>query len=117
MPNPLPDVMPYPLRPDEFLTCCEGEMSGARSIRDGCIGAVVTGMVGIAGILLTIDWDAAEKQGRHPFLVTLILSTLTLSALAVGLVENKRMKQTKTKSSYSRVIQTIATYFRLPAPS
>jgi hypothetical protein len=63
---PQPNVMSYALRQDQFETLCDGEMSVSRSIRDACIGAIATGVTGLAGILLTIDWDLAEKQGRHP---------------------------------------------------
>jgi hypothetical protein len=107
----------FPLRRDQFLTFCDGEMSEARLVRDACMGAFATGLVGMAGILLTIDWNVAARQGRHPLLVTLILSTLTLAALVVGLVEHRRMKQMRTKSSYSRLIQTIASYFGISVPS
>lgn len=108
---PQPDVPCYPLRLDQFQTLRDGEMSEARSVRDACIGVFATGLAGIAGILLTIDWDVAAKQGRHPFLVTLILSTVTLAALVVGLLQHRSMKRTHTKSSYSRLIQTIAEDF------
>ena len=86
-------------------------MSAAKSMRDICIGTFIAGAVGVAGILLTIDWDIAVKQGRHPLLVTLILSTLTFSALVVGVKEHRGMKQMSTKSSYpidsdhSRILQ------------
>lgn len=46
----------YALRPDQFQTLCDGEMSVSRSLRDACIGAFLTGVVGIVGIVLTIDW-------------------------------------------------------------
>jgi hypothetical protein len=114
--TPLPNESFFPIRRDQFLTFCEGEMSGAKSMRDVCIGTFLAGAVGVAGILLTIDWDVAVKQGRHPLLVTLILSTLTFSALVVGIIEHRGMKMMSTKSSYSRLIQTIAEYFGIPVP-
>src|SRR5882757_2036857 len=114
--NPLPNEPFFPIRRDQFLTFCEGDMSGAKSMRDICIGTFLAGAVGVAGILLTIDWDVAVKQGRHPLMVTLILSTLTFSSLVVGLIEHRGMKRTSTKSSYSRLIQAIAEYFGIPVP-
>jgi len=71
----------------------------------------------VAGILLTIDWEVAVKQGRHPLLVTLVLSTLTVSALVVGCIEHLGLKRMRSKSAYSRLIQTIADYFGIPVPS
>lgn len=72
---PQPNVVPYPLRPDQFLTLRDGEMSVSRSFRDACIGAFATGSVGLAGILLTIDLDSAAKQGRHPLVWIVFLTT------------------------------------------
>jgi hypothetical protein len=114
--TPLPNEPFFPIRKDQFLTFCEGEMSGAKSMRDVCIGTFLAGAVGVAGIFLTIDWEIAVKQGRHPLLVTLILSTLTFSALVVGLIEHRGMKQMSTRSSYSRLVQTIAGYFGITVP-
>lgn len=114
---PLPNEQFFPIRRDQFLTFCEGEMSAAKSMRDACIGTFLAGAVGVASILLTIDWAVAAKQGRHPLLVTLILSTLTLSALVVGLIEHRSMERMKTRSSYSRLVQTMAEYFNIPVPS
>lgn len=110
---PQPNVMSYALRQDQFQTLCDGEMSTSRSIRDACIGAFATGLVGIAGILMTIDWQTAEKQGRHPTACIVVLSTLTLTALVVGLIEWKRMNQTCNNSTYARLVSSIKGYFGL----
>src|SRR6267378_5931388 len=109
---PQPDVSCYPLRLDQFQTLHDGEMSEARLLRDACIGIFATGLAGVAGLYFTIDWDSAISHGQKaPFVVTALLSILTLTALVVALVEHRRMIQTRTKSSYSRLIRTIADYF------
>jgi hypothetical protein len=111
---PQPNVTTYPLRPDQFQTICDGEVSVSRSLRDACIGAFLTGMVGVAGVFLTVDWDQAVKQGRHPLPWTIGLCTVTGVAFIVGVVEWIRMWQTGSRSSYSRLIQAIKEYFHLP---
>jgi len=108
---PQPSVVTYALRFDQYQTLCEGESHVSRSIRDACIGAFATGLVALLGLIPTVDWDLAEKQGRHPMAVTIALCTLTFGALAVGIVEWMRMWQTEKQSSYSRLVQTIADYF------
>ena len=56
---PQPDVITYALRQDQFETLCDGEMSVWRSIRDACIGAFATGVIGLMGILLTMDYSVS----------------------------------------------------------
>lgn len=111
---PQPNEPFFPLRCDQFLTFCDGEMNVARSIRDACIGAFATGVVGIAGMLVTIDWDSALKEGRHPIFWTVVLFVFTLTALALAVFEWVTMYRTRTKSTYSRLVKAIADYFDIP---
>jgi hypothetical protein len=86
-------------------------MSTSRSLRDGCAGAVITGIFGIGSVALTIDWKLAVEQGRHPYFWMSILSIATVSAFIVGLFEWIRMSQTANNSTYSRLKSTITSYF------
>jgi hypothetical protein len=106
-----PSVITFALRFDQYQTLCEGESNVSRSIRDMCIGVFATGATAILGLLPTMDWALAEKQGRHPMAVTILLCSLTLGSLAVGIIEWMQMWQTQKQSSYSRLVQTIADYF------
>jgi len=114
---PRPTERFFPLRRDQFRTLRGGEVSEAHLIRDACLGILATGAVGIAGLYFTIDWDSATSHGRKaPFVVTTLFCILTLTALVVAFVEHRRMKETRTKSSYSRLIRTIADYFDISVP-
>jgi len=106
-----PDILTFPLSKDQFQTLRDGEMSVSRSTRDACIGAFLTGTVGIASIFLTIDWSVAVRQDRHPLPWTLALCIMTGVAFIYGLVESIRMWRTKTESSYSRLIVKLGQYF------
>lgn len=113
---PQPDESCYPLRLDQFQTLCDGEMSEARSIRDACVGAVATGVFGIAGLYFTIDWGSAISHvQKGPFVVTTILCFLTLASVGVAVVEHRRMKQTRGHSTYSRLVKVISVYFKISA--
>lgn len=110
---PQPDVLAFALRLDHFQTICDVEMSVARSLRDACTGAFLTGAVGMASVFLTIDWDESARKGRHPLAWTILLCTMTGVALVVGIVEWIRMRQTGTQSFYSRLIGNIRQYFNI----
>lgn len=102
--TPQPDEPFYPLRCDQFLTMCDGEMSEMRSARDICLGSFVTGIVG----LLTLDWNFT----RHPLLTTLLCS-LTLAALLVAALTQWFIHRMRTRSAYSRVVGTIQRHFKI----
>jgi len=108
-----PNVMTYALRQDQFETLCDGEMSVSRSIRDACIGAIATGVTGLAGILLTVDWDLAEKQGRHPVPWVIAMCSLILVAVVYSIAESIKMWRTQTSSAYSRLVGALKQYFGL----
>jgi hypothetical protein len=113
MHTPLPDVTPYPLRPDEFRTLCDGEMSEVRSLRDTCFGACLVGLAAIASQLSTLEWDSAVKQGRHPVFWTIIIFAITGTTFAVAVVTHLLTRHMRTRSAYSRQIETIKQYFHI----
>lgn len=106
--QPLPDEIGVPLRKDDFLTLCGGEISEARARRDVCIGIGCTAMVGFFGVLAAIDWDTIWKSGHFKIFVLVLLLILLLvgtSGAAVGaLIHNSHLKRTLTTSPYSRVM-------------
>jgi hypothetical protein len=107
--SPQPDEPFFPLRRDQFLTFRDGEMSGARSIRDVCVGVFITGLVGLASILAPLDeWKKA------PMGWTLLILVLIASSLAVGALEQLRIRQTHAQSAYARLVQVISEYFGIP---
>jgi hypothetical protein len=108
---PLPDVTPFLLRPEDFLTLRDGEMSEVRSLRDISIGAFIAGAVAIASQLATLDWKLAAEQGRHPVFWTVVLLVITATALFAAAITQALMTHMRTRSAYSRLIATISSYF------
>jgi hypothetical protein len=114
MPAPLPNVTPFPLRPDEFLILRDGEMSEVRSLRDIGIGALVAGVLTIATHLANLDWDSALRQGRHPMLWTVVLFLIPLVALCGVVIAQMLITHMRTRSAYSRQIETIENNLGIP---
>jgi len=73
---PRPDEVVVPLRRDEFDILREGGASSEKASRDLYIGIGVTAVVGLIGILATMDWGNAWQAGHRtwvlPFLVLLV---------------------------------------------
>jgi hypothetical protein len=111
MPEPLPDIKPYLLRQEEFLTLRDGEMSSYRSIRDVCFGAFLVGAAEMASKLSSPEWSAAMKQGRPTILWTLVIFTITTTTLILTLTAHISMRRMNARSAYSRQIGTISKYF------
>jgi len=114
MPAPMPNVIPYALRPDEFLILRDGEMSEVRSLRDIGIGALVAGVLTIATHLADLDWESALKQGRHPIAWTMVLLLIPSVALCAVVIAQMVISHMHTRSAYSRQIETLEAYFGIP---
>lgn len=111
---PLPREPFYPLRQDQFLTLRDGETSEARALRDACIGALVAAVVGIAGLLAVIKWDAPITEQKVAIGATMLLCVGAATALIVALVQQRQINRTRMKSAYSRLVSTIETRFQVP---
>jgi len=105
--QPLPDEAGVPLRRDDFLTLCEGEIPEGRANRDVCIGIACTAVVGILGVLAAVDWDTILKWGHFKImflLVLLMVLFIAASGSAVGaMIHASRVKRTLERSPYSRL--------------
>ena len=115
MPAPLPNVTPYPLRPDEFLTLRDGEMSEPRALRDASIGAFLVGAAAIASQFSTLDWDSALKENRHPVFWTGVIFVITATAFITAIITHLLTRHAGNRSAYSRQIATISAYFHIEA--
>jgi hypothetical protein len=111
--TPLPPEPFYPLRCDQFLTLRDGELSEARSIRDSCLSAFAAAAVGIGGLVAVINWDASIKQQKVALAATAVLCIGAVATLIVAWVQRRHIKRTRTKSTYARLINTIAGHFEI----
>lgn len=104
----------FALREEQFQMLCEGESSTDRSGRDLCIGLFVGALVGIAGIVATIDWDFIWKpEHRTNFIFSSAILLFIASGSLVGIVISCiKLYRTSKKSSYSRLKDRIESFFR-----
>jgi hypothetical protein len=109
----MPDVTPYLLRQEDFLTLRDGEMSEGRSLRDASIGAFLVGAAAIASQLSTLDWDSALKENRHPIFWTGVIFVITATAFFTAVITHLLTRHTRDRSAYSRQIATISAYFHI----
>jgi hypothetical protein len=109
---PQPDEPVFPLRREQFDLLCEGEVSEQRTVRDVCLATFGSAMVGLIGLLATVDWDSAVRQGRmRPFIWTAILAAIVLAAAVTAVVAQWRLTRTGTSSGYSRIQHKILDFF------
>lgn len=111
MPEPLPNVKPYPLRHEEFLTLRDGEMNEYRSLRDACFGAFLVGAAEITSHLSDPEWVAALRQGRATSLWSIVIFIITATTLILAVTTHILTRRTSDRSAYSRQIVTISRYF------
>jgi hypothetical protein len=111
--SPRPNEFGFALREDEFQILCEGEVGSARASRDLLFGVLVGAVVGLVGVLATIDWGTIwqpEKRGAFLFWFGLLLVIVVSSATGV-VIYHLRLKKTLKDSAYSRLKQNISTWF------
>jgi hypothetical protein len=102
----LPDEVGVPLRLDQFEILCEGEVADARASRDLCLGILFGAVVGIVGIVATVEWSTVLTP-EHRFWFLLSMGVLVImvagSAVGGGIYEFRR-RRTLSNSSYSRLV-------------
>jgi len=85
--------------------------------RDACIGAFVAAIVGIIGLVALIKWNAPITEQKVAIGATAILCVGAVAAFVVACVQQRRIKRTRTRSAYSRLVTTIETRFQVAATS
>jgi hypothetical protein len=110
---PRPNEFGFPLREDEFQILREGAVGDDRAYRDLCTGFLVGAVVGLIGVLATVDWGTIwQPEKRGPFLFWVALLLLIIAASATGVIICQlRLCKTRTNSPYARLTQKISTWF------
>ncbi len=110
---PRPNEFGFPLREDEFQILREGAVGDDRASRDLCIGFLVGSVVGLVGVLATVDWASIwQPDKRGPFIFWVVVLLLIVAASATGVIIcHLRLRKTRTDSPCARLTQKILAWF------
>jgi len=113
---PRPDEVVVPLRRDEFDTLCEGGTSEEKASRDLYIAGGIGALVGLLGVLATVDWDSTWKPGHKGwFFVSLLVLCVMVTASVVGAaIHQVRLNRTSNNSPFSRLRARLLGLFNEP---
>jgi hypothetical protein len=105
----LPDEIGVPLRRDEFDILREGGISEARASRDLCLGIFFGALVGIIGVIATIEWESVWKPERRGTFIFWVGALVVLaSGSGVGaVIHEQRRRSTVGNSPYSRLVDRL----------
>lgn len=109
--SPLPAKRAYPLGNDDFLTLCDGTSGDERAGRDLYMGLFVSAIVGIAGVITSVDWTTVFSKPRWaPILCLLLLTTLAAVSVMGCILHWTRMRREDTP--YTRLKKSISEFFQ-----
>jgi hypothetical protein len=92
----------------EFQVLLDGEPNEAKGGRDLCLGVCTSAGIGAGGLVATIDWGTAFRQGSWtPFLWTGAMICCSIAALAGSIIFSIRYHSTKKNSAYSTLVKRL----------
>ncbi|MGA2426084.1 MAG: hypothetical protein ABSG07_18930 [Terriglobales bacterium] len=96
----------------DFQILLDGEVNEVKSGRDLCLGILGSAVIGLIGLVATIDWDTAFHQARKtPFVWTALLFAIALASACGALIYQVRYQKTHASSAYSTLIKRLADHF------
>lgn len=108
----LPDENLATLSRMEFQVLLDGEVSEAKAGRNLCLGVFGSAIIGLIGLVATVDWDAAFKQTRKaPFVWTALLFAIALASFCGALIYHLRYRNTHDSSAYSTLMKRLSDHF------
>lgn len=108
----LPDENLATLSRMDFQVLRDGEVSEAKAGRDLCLGFLASSIVGIIGLIATVDWDTTIHQARKgPFLWTGLLLAIASGSAIGAIIHHIRLGHMKKHSAYSTLMKRLADHF------
>jgi hypothetical protein len=114
--TPLPAECAYPLKNADFLTLCEGTSGSERAGRDLHLGFFVSAIVGVSGLVASVDWPTAIAQKRWTPVGCVVILVIIAAASACGcFLHWKRLRREDT--TFTRLKKTISDFFQAQVPT
>jgi heme exporter protein D len=108
----LPDEELAVLRKMEFQVLLDGDFAGARAGRDLFLGFLISGMIGLIGLLATTDWGEVFTKGKWGTAVWAAVMFAIVLASAVGAaIYAIRQHKVSQNSAYSSLISRLQKHF------
>jgi hypothetical protein len=107
-----PDEILATLSRVEFRVLQDGEVNQAQAGRERCLGFLVSAVIGIVGLIATVNWDAAFHQvDWAPFVFTGLLFAVAISSGIGACIYHGRHKRTRENSAYSDLMKRLTDHF------
>lgn len=108
----LPDEELAVLRKMEFQVLLDGDIAGARAGRDMFLGFLISGLIGLIGLLATTDWTEVFTKGKWGSAVwaTVMFSIVLASAVGTAIFAI-RQRGVSQNSAYSSLIGRLQKHF------
>jgi hypothetical protein len=103
---PQPDQIAFPLTRDKFELLQQGFISEERQTRDLALGIFIGTLVGVIGIIVTIDWN-----NRTSFLWLTLLLAILVASCFFWLFFFKKVRKSISSKGYTRIVQEIESHF------
>lgn len=112
----LPDEERALLSKVECEVLLDGDIGAARAGRDMFLGFLISGLIGLIGLLATANWHDVFANGEWGTAVWAGLMFAIVLASAVGAaIEGRRLSKVMRESAYSSVIRRLKKHFGLEA--
>jgi hypothetical protein len=99
-----PDEISAPITKEEFLTLCEGEISGAKQRREICRDLFIASLIGLVSLLANVDWgNFGKRQNGWVFFVSAIAFLGATAGFGAGWAIYRALSEKNKGSHYSRV--------------
>jgi hypothetical protein len=114
-------ILHVPKQPDEnlailsqmeFQVLIDGEVNNARAGRDLCLGLLGSAVIGLIGLVATVDWDTAfHKTLKAPFFFTLVLCVIAAASCCGAIIQHQSYRHKRNGSAYSSLMKKLTDQF------
>lgn len=92
----------------DFEVLKDGEVSEMRGLRDVCIGILGSGLFGLIGLFVTIDW--ATKSVK-PYIWTALMVAIILASFALAIICHHQASLRRGCSAYATLMNRLTKHF------
>jgi hypothetical protein len=108
----LPDEECAVLKKMEFQVLLDGDIAGAKAGRDMFLGFLISGLIGLIGLLATTNWDEVFTKGEWGAAIwTAVMFAIVLASAGGWVIYAIRKHKVSQSSAYSELIGRLQKHF------